>query len=189
VRIKLQNPPRFTDRDLGEKLNRALQRGTFRQRQVMPQHDRNLRPDRLTGLSEVIGSCGISAMRRPSRLRRSGSAIAKRSRPLESNRASAITAFAGNRPSTARRASICRRRIRDQSPHLARANLQAGATQHIGCVAAPADRDMQIMDGKNGGHLRCTGSSAARRPSPRRLKPMTLRMTLRIGSAMIQGDW
>ena len=46
VRIQFQNPPRFADRDFGEQLRRALQRGALRQRKVMPQRDRNLRADR-----------------------------------------------------------------------------------------------------------------------------------------------
>ncbi len=75
----------------------------------------------------------------------------------------------------------------NQSPHLAGLNLQAGAAQHIGCLAARSDRDMQIPDGEHSGHRRCTGSSAARRPSPRRLKPITLRITQPIGNAMIHG--
>ena len=75
----------------------------------------------------------------------------------------------------------------DQSPHLAGLDFQADAAQHIGRTAAPADRDMQIVDGEHGGHRRCTGSSAARRPSPSRLNPITLRMMQPIGSAMIQG--
>ena len=72
---------------------------------------------------------------------------------------------------------------------LAGLHLEADATQHVRRRSTPADRYMQVLHPENRGHWRCTGSSAALNPSPRRLNPTTLTMTHAIASAMIQGDW
>jgi len=117
VRIKLQHPPRFTDRDLGEKLDRTLQRGTFRQRQMMPKHDRNLRPDPLDRierghriLADQRGCGGPTDCVAPAP-------------PSPRDRGPRIESYLGQSrrsPATGRarhaRASICRRRIRRPVP-------------------------------------------------------------------------
>ena len=189
VRIQLQNVPRFADRDFGEKLRRALQRRHVSTAQGDAAADRDLRADALDRIE-----------RGHRILRDQRDAAAQQAAPLGLRHRQQIASLELNR--TARDHGVRRQQAEhgapehrfagagfaNQSPHLAGPNLQAGATQHICGAAALADRDMQIVDGKDGGHRRCTGSSAARRPSPRRLKPITLRMTLTIGSAMIQGD-
>ena len=54
---------------------------------------------------------------------------------------------------------------------------------------AAADGDVEVVDLESGGHRRCTGSKVARRPSPRRLKPSTVRMMQPIGRASSHGIW
>jgi len=75
------------------------------------------------------------------------------------------------------------RRGNVRAADFARLNVEARAAQHIGI----ADRDLQTINGERGGHERCTGSSASRRPSPSRLRPITLAMMQPIGNAMIHG--
>ena len=79
--------------------------------------------------------------------------------------------------------------LADQAPHLAGLDLQADAAQHVRRRRTLADRDMQVLHRENCGHWRCTGSSAALNPSPKRLNPTTLTMTHPMASAMIHGDW
>ena len=188
VRIKLQHPLRFADRDLGEQLGCALPRVTPRKCEVMPQQGRDLRadaPDRIERGHRILRDQRDAAAEQAASLRlRHREQIAS----LEPNGASGDDGVGRQQAEHgAPEHRLAGAGFADQSPHLAGPDFQAGAAQHIGRMAAAADRDMQVVDGEHGRHRRCTGSSTVRRPSPSRLNPITLRMMQPIGSAMIQG--
>src|ERR1700722_4740782 len=154
----------------------------------MPQHDRYLRAD---ALDRIERGHGI--------LRDQRDAAAQQTSSLRLRHRQEIASFELDR--TASNDGVRRQQTKhgapehrlagagfaDQTPHLTGPDFETGAAQYIGRTTTRSDRDVQIVDGEDGGHRRCTGSSAARRPSPSKLNPTPLRMTQPMGNAMTQG--
>ena len=123
-------------------------------------------------------------MRRPSRLRRSDFAHRKQIAAFKSDMAGCDGRVRRQQPEhRAAQHGFSGTGFADQPAYFARFDLEADPAQHVGV----ADGDLQTFNGERGGHERCTGSSASRRPSPSRLRPITLAMMQPIGSAMIHG--
>ena len=184
MRIEPEHSLRLADRDLGQKLGGARQRRALRQVEMMPQQIADLRPDALDRIerghrvlrnqrdatAEQAAALGLSHGQEIAALEGDAARGDGRVRRQQSEHGAAEHGLAGAG-------------FTDQSADLTGLHLEADAAQHIG----GADRDLQPFHSERRRHERCTGSSARRRPSPNRLRPITLVMMQTIGSAMIHG--
>ena len=181
MRIELEHPLRFADRDLGEQFGGACQRlrAATAPDDAAASRSAICAPTRLTGLSDghrVLRDQRDAAAEQASPL--AVPACASRSRPSNWMVPRSMTALRRQR-CRARpvRASTCRRRIRRPVPSPRRRPTPGWRRAARWPPRTRPIVTCRSVHRENGRHRRCTGSKRALRPSPNRLNPITLKMT------------
>ena len=141
-------------------------------------------PTVMTGLSAVIGSWKIMAMRVPRRSRRRAGVALSTSSPSSSTWPALADSSRGSRPITAWAVTdLPEPEFADDADDLARADREGDVLDGVRAVRAARQADREAFDGEDGGggcrpsapHTRLAkrGSSVSRRPSPSMLTAST----------------